>query len=98
MNFAMKIRTGHATQSLALHVVIAAALFAASCAEAPGSPTAPSASADTLSSTPRALGGVDATISPASTQPVLLLTKTCDAIDHCTVITGRPGLSRRAAM
>ena len=75
MKFVMKIRTGHAIHSWALHMVITAALFAASCAEAPGTPTAPSASAGTLSSTPQALGGVDATISPASTQAVPLLTK-----------------------
>ncbi len=91
MNFVMKTRTGHAIQSWALHVVIATALFAASCAEAPGTPTAPSASAGTLSSTPQALGGADKTISPASTQAVLLLTKTCDLPDHCAVFTSSSG-------
>ena len=91
MKFVMKIRTGYAIQSWALHVVIAAALFAASCAEAPGTPTAPSASAGTLSSTPPALGGADATMSPASTHAVLLLTKICDAADHCKVKTSSSG-------
>jgi len=84
----VKIGTGHAIQSSALHVVIAAALFAASCAEAPGTPTAPSASAGTLSSTPQALGGA---LSASSPQAVLVLTKTCDAIDHCAVITSPSG-------
>jgi hypothetical protein len=91
MKSVMKIRTGTAIQLWALHVVIAAAVFAAACAEAPGSPTAPGASAGTLSSTPQAFGDVGATKSPASPQAVLLLTKTCDAIDHCTVITSPSG-------
>jgi len=90
MQFVTKKRTRHDMQSWALRMAIAAALSAASCA-APGTPTAPTPSAARASSTAQVLGGVDETISPSSTHDVLLLTKTCDAIDHCRVITSSSG-------
>ena len=61
-------------------------LAAVGCADGRGVPTSPSAT--------RALSGVSATLPGAErTAPhaVLLLTKTCDAIDHCTVITSSSG-------
>ena len=62
------------------------ALAAVGCADGPGGPTSPSA-------TP-AVSGLAATapgIEGTARQAVLLLTKTCDAIDHCTVITSSSG-------
>ena len=56
------------------------------CADERGIPTSPSPTG--------ALSGVSATLPGAErTAPhaVLLLTKTCDAIDHCTVITSSSG-------
>ena len=56
------------------------------CADGRGIPTSPSANA--------AVSGLAATMpGTAGTSPhaVLLLTKTCDAIDHCTVITSSSG-------
>ena len=87
----MKFSTDYAIRSRALLIMVGAAWFAASCAEAPGTPTAPSAGAGGLSSSVQALGGGTETISPATTHTVLLLTKTCDAVDHCTVITSSSG-------
>ena len=61
-------------------------LTAIGCADGRGIPTSPSATV--------AVSGSAATVpGPAATaaHPVLLLTKTCDAIDHCTVITSSSG-------
>ena len=61
-------------------------LAAAGCADGRGIPTSPSATG--------AVSGLAATLpGTAATAPhaVLLLTKTCDAIDHCTVITSSSG-------
>ena len=56
------------------------------CADGRGLPTSPSATA-TVSGSPATVQG---TAGPAA-HAVLLLTKTCDAIDHCTVITWSSG-------
>jgi hypothetical protein len=61
-------------------------LAAAGCADGRGIPTSPSATASVSSSA----AAVQATAETAS-HAVLLLTKTCDAIDHCTVITSSSG-------
>ena len=55
------------------------------CADGRGIPTNPSATG--------AVSGVPATLPAAAraAHDVLLLTKTCDAIDHCTVITSSSG-------
>ena len=87
----MKLSVGYAMQSFALLMLNACALFAASCSAGTGTPTAPSALAGNLPPTLQALDGADETISAVSAQAVLLLTKTCDAIDHCTVITSASG-------
>ena len=61
-------------------------LAAVGCADGRGIPTSPSATG--------AVSGLAATVpGTAGTAPqaVLLLTKTCDAIDHCTVITSSSG-------
>ena len=63
---------------VAILVVFAAATISASCAQGPATPTAPSASVTTSGSS-------------ASIQESLLLTKTCGAIDHCTVVTSSAG-------
>lgn len=62
------------------------ALAASGCADGRGISTSPSATA--------AVPGLTATVSGnagTATPAVLLLTKTCDAIDHCTVITSSSG-------
>jgi hypothetical protein len=65
----------------------AGALAAVGCGDGPGNPTSPSA-------TP-AVSGLAATAPPGiegtARQAALLLTKTCDAIDQCTVITSSSG-------
>ena len=64
----------------------AGVLTAVGCADGRGIPTSPSATG--------AVSGLAATVpGTAGTAPqaVLLLTKTCDAIDHCTVITSSSG-------
>jgi hypothetical protein len=61
--------------------VCVGALAAVGCADQRGVPTSPSATAT--------MSGPAATV-PAQ-QAVLLLTKTCDAIDHCTVISSSSG-------
>ena len=62
------------------------ALAAVGCADGPGGPTSPSATA-AVSGLAATTPGIDGT----ARQAVLLLTKTCDAIDHCTVITSSSG-------
>ena len=62
------------------------ALAAVGCGDGRAVPTSPSATAP--------VPGVAATvpgIEGTARQAVLLLTKTCDAIDHCTVITSSSG-------
>jgi hypothetical protein len=61
-------------------------LAAVGCADGLGIPTSPSPTA--------AASGSAATVkgtAKTASHPVLLLTKTCDAIDHCTVITSSSG-------
>ena len=60
-------------------------LAAVGCADGRGTPTSPSAAA--------AVSGLAATVPAAGKagHGVLLLTKTCDAGDHCTVITSSSG-------
>jgi hypothetical protein len=71
----------------AVTVCISGAVLAAvGCADRPGVPTGPTATA--------AVSGEGATvpaIEATAQHAVLLLTKTCDAIDHCTVITSSSG-------
>jgi hypothetical protein len=61
-------------------------LAAVGCADGRGIPTSPSATASVSGSA----ATVQATTGTAS-HTVLRLTKTCDAIDHCTVITSSSG-------
>jgi len=71
---------------MAIGCLCAGMLAAVGCAEGRGIPTSPSAIG--------AGSGLAATVpGTAGTAPhgVLLLTKTCDAIDHCTVITSSSG-------
>ena len=71
---------------MAIGCLCAGALAAAGCAGGRATPTSPSAM--------DAPSGLEATPSgPAGSarHGVLLLTKTCDAIDHCTVITSSSG-------
>ena len=81
----MRISTALRMKPGAILVVFATATIAASCAQGPAAPTAPSASATTAGA------GGQQPISSASIQESLLLTKTCGAIDHCTVITSSAG-------
>ena len=64
----------------------AGALAGAGCADGPEGPTSPSATAR-VSDLAATAPGIEGT----ARQAVLLLTKTCDAIDHCTVITSSSG-------
>ena len=85
----MKVSTGHAIKSGAILVVLAGTMISASCAEGQRTPTAPSAA--NLPFTAHSFADDEQSISAASIQGALLLTKTCDAIDHCTVITSSVG-------
>ena len=77
----MCVRSRHGISVGAIVVALVGMVLSTSCAESPGSPAAPSArAADSASAA-----------SPASTHLGLLLTKTCNAIDHCTVITSSSG-------
>lgn len=91
MKFTKSLTTNH----VVLGCLCAGALAVAACAGGPGGPTAPSASAVTSSVTATA---------PASEQPVgqgavtasspiqhLLVRKTCDAFNHCTVVESVTG-------
>ena len=71
---------------VAIGCLCAGALAAVGCADGPGSPASPSATASVpdLSATAPGIVGT-------ARHAVLLLTKTCDAIDHCTVITSSSG-------
>ncbi len=71
---------------MAIGCLCAGALAAVGCADARGGPTSPSALAAASGSAATA-PGIDGT----ARQAALLLTKTCDAIDHCTVITSSSG-------
>ena len=83
----MKVSTALRMKPGAILVVFATATIAASCAQGPATPTAPSASAVAAND----VAGGQPSISSAGIQESLLLTKTCDAIDHCTVITSSAG-------
>jgi hypothetical protein len=87
----MKLRTRHANTPAVILVVLAGALISASCAAGPGTPTAPSTGVANLAFTAQSPGGNQQSMSTASRHRPLLLTKTCDAIDHCTVITSPSG-------
>ena len=88
------------TNRVALGCLCAGALAVASCADGPGSLTGPSASAVTSSLTatsaateqPVGQGAVTANLASASS-PIqhLLVRKTCDAINHCTVVESETG-------
>ena len=86
----MRISTAYGTKSGAILVVLAAAAIAASCAQGSATPTAPSAST-TSAVAAHDISGGQQSISSASNQQSLLLTKTCDAIDHCAVTTSPAG-------
>ena len=87
----MRVSTAYGTKPGAILVVLAAATIAASCAQGPATPIAPSASATTSAVAAHDVPGGQQSISSASNQQRLLLTKTCDDIDHCTVITSSSG-------
>ena len=87
----MRVSTAYGTKPGAILVVLAAATIAASCAQGPATPTAPSASTTTAAVVAQDVAGGQQSISSASNQQRLLLTKTCDDIDHCTVITSSAG-------
>ena len=86
----MRVSTAYRTKPGAILVVLAAATIAASCAQGPATPTAPSASTTTAAVVAHDVAGGQS-ISSASIQQQLLLTKTCGAIDHCTVMTSSAG-------
>jgi hypothetical protein len=72
--------------------LIAGVLAAAGCADGGGGLTGPTAIAAATSQSASAHNHDGANLAPsASPQLPLLLTKTCDAIDHCTVITSQAG-------
>ena len=87
----MKVSTAYGTKPGAILIVLAAATIAASCAQGPATPTAPSASTTTAAVDAHDVAGGQQSISSASIQQQLLLTKTCGAIDHCTVMTSSAG-------
>ena len=87
----MRVSTAYGTKPGAILVVLAAATIAASCAQGPATPTAPSASTATSAGAAHDVPGGQPSKSSASIQEYLLLTKTCGAVDHCTVMTSSAG-------
>jgi len=85
----MNVSTAHRMTPGPILVVFAAAAIAASCAQGPATPTAPSATTSAVAA--HAVASGQQSTSSASSQESLLLTKTCGAIDHCTVITSSAG-------
>ena len=83
----MNVSTAHRMTPGTILIVFAAATIAASCAQGPATPTAPSASATTAT----VVAGGQQSKSSASIQEYLLLTKTCGLVDHCTVKTSSAG-------
>ena len=81
----MRVSTAHRMKPGAILVVFAAGAIAASCAQGPSTPTAPSATTWAVAAH-AAAGGQQS----ASSQESLLLTKTCGT-DHCTVMTSSAG-------
>ena len=76
----MKLRIVPITKILATVSIVVVTLAATGCADGRGVPTRPTAAS------------TDATLAATgSIQLPLLLTKTCDAIDHCTVVTSPAG-------
>jgi hypothetical protein len=83
-------------------VCLCGALAAVACADGRGTPTSPTASPAAASlpavvpdqgTIPQTVATTEAPSAFSQSHP-LLLTKTCDAIDHCTVITAEAGRSR----
>lgn len=87
----MKPRTNREIARGQIFVVLAGALISASCSAGPGTPTAPSADAASFAYTTQGSEGGQQAKPSASPHRPLLLTKTCDAIDHCAVITSTWG-------
>ena len=85
----MRVSIAYRTKPGAILVVLAAATIAASCAQGPAAATAPSATTSAVAAHDAASG--QQSISSASSQERLLLTKTCDSIDHCRVKTSSAG-------
>ena len=76
---------------VAIGCLCAGALAALGCADNGGVPTGPSPVAAVSGSAASGLAPTVPANAGTATQAVLLLTKTCDAIDHCTVITSSSG-------
>lgn len=87
----MKVRTAHTITSFASLAVLTGTLISASCAAGPNSPTSPSSGTASLAQPSHGSVSGQQSVSSANAQLTLLLTKTCDAIDHCTVITAPSG-------
>ena len=87
----MTSSSGDGIKTGAILVILVGTALAVSCSEAPATPTAPTASDATLALSAQDLSDSSPTDSSASSQDEMLLTKTCDAIDHCTVITSTSG-------
>jgi hypothetical protein len=86
----MKGTNAHAITSFTVFAALTGMLISISCAGGPGTPTAPTG---TVNLSPRSQSPASGQEAHSSTgaQHTLLLTKTCDALDHCTVITSPSG-------
>lgn len=87
----MNSSSGDGIKPGSILVIFLGIAIAASCSKAPSTPTGPTASGATLASNAQDLSQGAQTDSSASAQGELLLTKTCDAINHCTVMTSTSG-------
>ena len=87
----MNSSSGDGIRPRSIFVIFLGIAIAVSCSEAPTTPTGPTASGAALAINAQDLSQGAQTNSSASAQGELLLTKTCDAIDHCTVITSTSG-------
>ena len=87
----MKARIRLAITPFAFLAVLTGMLTSASCAGGPNTPTAPSSGTAIPALSSHSSVSGQQSLSSANAQQTLLLTKTCDAVDHCTVITSPSG-------
>lgn len=87
----MKLGKSFAIKLVVIFVAFGGALISTSCAEGPNLPTAPSVSAVDVGFTAQSSMLNQRSTSLASPHRPFLLTKTCDALDHCTVISSSTG-------
>ena len=81
----MTLRTVLTVERVAAGLACAGVLFSLGCADGPALPTGPSSRTAATNAGPL-LTGQEGTASSTAKPSQLLIEKTCDAADHCTVV------------